>query len=195
MNYDIRYTSYANRRNTPQSIAPPNKPPNQPKLSTNYDLFMQNKPNFPDAQMNVNKEITKDYENETLSGCGKNKPNSKPNKANSKPISPETKPIQTQYEPKQTQFFNPTYPQKHALPALSLSKGAEPALSVVEWAEGAATELRCRISEITCLWQLQFMAHSGTMPSVNRVSCVWSDCYKVSIRPWSIRKMWKECQK
>ncbi len=31
--------------------------------STNSPLFMQNKPNLPDAQMNVNTVITKDYEN------------------------------------------------------------------------------------------------------------------------------------
>ena len=43
---------------------------------------MQNKANLLDDQMNVNKVLTKDYENKTLGGCGKNKPNSKPNKAN-----------------------------------------------------------------------------------------------------------------
>jgi hypothetical protein len=45
-------------------------------------LFMQNKANFPDAQMNVNKVFTRDYENKTLGERGKNKANSKPNKAN-----------------------------------------------------------------------------------------------------------------
>jgi hypothetical protein len=43
---------------------------------------MQNKANLPDAQMNVNKALTKDYENRTLGERGKNKANSKPNKAN-----------------------------------------------------------------------------------------------------------------
>jgi len=38
-------------------------------------LFMQNKPNFPDAQMNVNKVLTKDYENKRLRGRRKNKAN------------------------------------------------------------------------------------------------------------------------
>ena len=47
--------------------------------------FMQNKANFPDSQMNVNKVLTKDYENETLSGSGKNKANTNPNKANTNP--------------------------------------------------------------------------------------------------------------
>jgi len=40
--------------------------------------FMQNKANFQKSQMNVNKVLTKDYENETLSGHGKNKPNTNP---------------------------------------------------------------------------------------------------------------------
>jgi len=70
----------------------------------NYPPFLTNKANFPKSQINVNKVLTMDYENKTLSGSGKNKANSKPNKANSKPISPETNPIQTQYEPKQSQF-------------------------------------------------------------------------------------------
>ncbi len=43
---------------------------------------MQNKPNFPDDQMNVNKALTKNYENKTLGGSGKNKANTKPIKAN-----------------------------------------------------------------------------------------------------------------
>ena len=96
--------------------------------------FMQNKANFPDAQMNVTKVLTKEYEKWTLGGCGKNKANSKPikanfqkvrmnvnfystkdyenipnltlfeNKPNTKPIQTQTKPKQTQYKPKQTQF-------------------------------------------------------------------------------------------
>ena len=45
-------------------------------------LFMQNKPNFQDKQMNVNIYYTKVYKNETASGSGKNKPNSNTNKPN-----------------------------------------------------------------------------------------------------------------
>jgi hypothetical protein len=37
--------------------------------------FMQNKPNLPDDLMNVSDFITRDYENQTLSMRGKNKPN------------------------------------------------------------------------------------------------------------------------
>ncbi|GAG51391.1 unnamed protein product [marine sediment metagenome] len=39
---------------------------------------MQNKPNFPDAQMNVNKVLTRDYENIANSKLCENKPNTKP---------------------------------------------------------------------------------------------------------------------
>jgi hypothetical protein len=42
---------------------------------------MQNEPNFPDAQMNVNKVITKDYENKPNWTLGENEPKTKPIKA------------------------------------------------------------------------------------------------------------------
>jgi len=58
--------------------------------------FMQNKPNFPDTQMNVTKVLTKDYENETLGKRGKNK-------ANSNPIQTQSNPIKANIMPKQTQ--------------------------------------------------------------------------------------------
>jgi len=38
-------------------------------------LFMQNKPNFRNAKMNVNSFITKDYKNELCQKLQKNKPN------------------------------------------------------------------------------------------------------------------------
>jgi len=43
---------------------------------------MQNKPNLPDAQMNVSIYNTKVYKNETAFRRVKNKPNSNPNKPN-----------------------------------------------------------------------------------------------------------------
>jgi len=43
---------------------------------------MQNKPNLLDTLMNVNKVLTKDYENVRLHRRRENKPNSKPIKAN-----------------------------------------------------------------------------------------------------------------
>ncbi len=56
-------------------------------ISTNsyvriYKLFMQNKPNFQKAQMNVNPYNTTDYENKLQRRVRKNKPNSNPNKPN-----------------------------------------------------------------------------------------------------------------
>ena len=65
--------------------------------------FMQNKPNFQKAQMNVNKVITKDYEDKTLGERGKNKPNSKPIQTQTNPIKANKMPKQTQFKPKQTQ--------------------------------------------------------------------------------------------
>jgi len=48
----------------------------------NYRQIMQNKPNFPEAQMNVNPYNTTDYENKSNPTLGENKPNSNPNKPN-----------------------------------------------------------------------------------------------------------------
>jgi len=45
-------------------------------------LFMQNEPNFQDAQMNVNKVLTKDYENKPNWTLGENEPKTNPMKAN-----------------------------------------------------------------------------------------------------------------
>jgi len=50
--------------------------------STNQLLFMQNKPNFRKAEMNVNIFSQKDYENISDWTLGQNKPNSNPIKAN-----------------------------------------------------------------------------------------------------------------
>ena len=62
-------------------------------------LFMQNKPNLLNTQMNVNPVLRKDYKNETLSGYGKNKPNSNPIQSQSNPISKQNKPNQSQSNP------------------------------------------------------------------------------------------------
>jgi len=62
--------------------------------------FMQNKPNFQKAQMNVNIVLSRDYEDKTLGERGKNKPNSKPIQTQSNPIKANKMPKQTQYKPK-----------------------------------------------------------------------------------------------
>ncbi len=54
---------------------------------------MQNKPNLPNAQMNVNTVKTKDYENKPLRRRGENKAKTNPIKANTKPIKPNSNPI------------------------------------------------------------------------------------------------------
>jgi len=56
-------------------------------------LFMQNKPNFQDVQMNVSSILTKDYERNDIFAVPENKANTNPIKAN-----------QTQYKANQTQF-------------------------------------------------------------------------------------------
>jgi len=73
--------------------------------STNSPLFMQNKPNFLDTQMNISSVLTKYYENNLCSGLLENKPNSKPIKPNTNPIQSQSKPIQSQSNPIQIQFL------------------------------------------------------------------------------------------
>jgi len=63
--YDIRYTIYEIAFTTVVSalqIAP----------------FMQNEPNFRKSQMNVNKVLSKDYENKDTWWSGKNEPKTNP---------------------------------------------------------------------------------------------------------------------
>jgi hypothetical protein len=64
-------------------------------------LFLTNKANFLDDQINVSTFITMNYEQPTMNYEIKNKPNSNPIQSQYKPNS---KPIQTQYKPKQSQF-------------------------------------------------------------------------------------------
>ena len=106
---------------------------------------MQNKPNFQNAQMNVNISAKMSYEYKSNWTLGENKPNSNPNKPNCRKSKidakcvftkdyeknadmgyEKTKPIQTQFKPKQTQFYIP--PGEPALLALrSFSEGGSAA--------------------------------------------------------------------
>jgi len=54
------------------------------KQTQNKPKQTQFKPNHKKAKMNVNKVLTKDYENKRLYRCAENKPNSNPNKPNFK---------------------------------------------------------------------------------------------------------------
>ncbi len=47
---------------------------------------MQNEPNFTDVRMNVNKVLTKEYENKTNWTLGENEPKTNPIKANRRPL-------------------------------------------------------------------------------------------------------------
>ena len=47
---------------------------------------MQNEPNFRKSQMNVNKVLTKDYEEKTLGEHGKNEPKTNPIRSQTNPI-------------------------------------------------------------------------------------------------------------
>jgi hypothetical protein len=69
----IRDTSYKLR-----------KLPIQPNLPTIYESFMQNEPNFPDTQMNVNPVITREYRNISNWTLGENEPKTNPIKPNFK---------------------------------------------------------------------------------------------------------------
>ena len=66
--------------------------------STNPPLFIQNKPNFKNDQINVNKVLERVYGNV----CLHRHPKRTQNEPNSKPISPKTKPIQTQFKSKRS---------------------------------------------------------------------------------------------
>jgi hypothetical protein len=57
------------------STRPPPKPPILPSSTKNYDLFMQNKANFRNEQMNISSFITSKYENLDIWWTGKNKVN------------------------------------------------------------------------------------------------------------------------
>ncbi|UCF43265.1 MAG: hypothetical protein JSV99_11960 [Planctomycetota bacterium] len=62
----------------------------KPQFNANpADCFMQNKPNFPAAQMNVTSFYTMDYENNSNWTLGQNKPNQSQFKANTNPIFPD----------------------------------------------------------------------------------------------------------
>jgi len=69
--FDIRISDFA-------SLGPSTTVENPLQISS----FMQNKANLLDAQMNVTKVLTNEYENIANCKLGENKPNTKPNKAN-----------------------------------------------------------------------------------------------------------------
>ena len=66
------------------------------------NLFMQNKANFQKVKLNVNKVLTRNYDQMDTWSIRKTKPiqsQSKPIQSQSKPIKAKTNPIQTQFKP------------------------------------------------------------------------------------------------
>ena len=76
----------ANRLNAQKSISTRSL---SMSLGTPADCFMQNKANFPDAQMNVNKVLSRDYENNSNCKLCKNKANTNPIRTQSNPTCSE----------------------------------------------------------------------------------------------------------
>jgi hypothetical protein len=94
---------------------------------------MQNEPNFRKSQMNVNKVLTKDYENKTLGGVGKTNPKRTQNEPNFKKAEMNVTSILTvAYEnkptirapKKQTQFSKRQKPMQTSLPQRIMKKTA-----------------------------------------------------------------------
>ena len=69
-------------------------------------LFLQNKAKFKKVKSNVNKVVTRDYEQMDTWSIRKNKPKTNPIQTQFKP---NTNPIRTQFKPKQTQFQRGIY--------------------------------------------------------------------------------------
>ncbi len=75
--------------------------------STNQPLFMQNKPNVKDAQINVNSYMESKYEKLDTWLSGKNKPNSNPIKPNLKRAEMNVSYVKTtNYEQKTMNYAN-----------------------------------------------------------------------------------------
>jgi hypothetical protein len=88
-NYQLPITNYQGASGTISTTV---------ERSLQIHLFMQNKPNLRKSQVNVNKVLTRDYEQRTLGKRGKNKPNSNP--------------IQSQFKPNQSQNKANSNPNK-----------------------------------------------------------------------------------
>ncbi len=76
-------------------------------------LFMQNKPNLPKAQMNVNTVITKDYENKRLCRCVKTNPIQTQYKAKTNPIPEKPKMNENLFATKVYENITTFRPQKN----------------------------------------------------------------------------------
>jgi hypothetical protein len=83
---------------------------------------MQNKPNFPDAQILVNCVLTMDYVNIRLRSRFKNKANQTQFKANSKPIKPNFNPNTPKTNPIKPNLLDAKFFNKSDKPLLLMSR-------------------------------------------------------------------------
>ena len=98
--------------------------------SLQINLFLQNKPNFRKVKLNVNRVLTKDYEDRTLGQAGKTNPiqtQFKANQTQSNPIKANKMPKQTQYKPNTK---SQTRPWRACKPSVWRDKGKK-------WSRGA----------------------------------------------------------
>ena len=121
-------------------------------------LFLQNKPNLLNAEMNVSKAYTGGYENKCRREHPKNKPNSNPIKPNSNPIQTQfkanSKPIKPNLSlPKgdQTQFEAKTKPISKGPPILLCPALLSPMDSLRRTSFTAMTILKISAFSALCL--------------------------------------------
>ncbi len=138
--------------------------------STNQLLFMQNKPNFQDTQMNVNIYITMNYEKFIPLAGQKNKPNSKPIKPNFQKAKMNVNSLITKDYRKKDDFVvrinKPNFRNAQNERKLTYHKGLQkkrcfsvpknkPKQSQFHLPQRGKTEVRCRFSEVRYLSSVQ----------------------------------------
>ena len=142
-------------------------------------LFMQNKPNFRKSQMNVNKVLTKDYEQMDTWSIGKTNPIQTQYKPNSKPIQTQLKPKQTQYKANTNpilQVLDQTIHRSAAISAWAISGDAtRPLLQRKElspkWSNfrvGLKSEYYCRITDTVGARGTHLLEHYFIAVSVSK---------------------------
>ena len=146
--------------------------------STNQLLFMQNKPNLLDAQMNVSIFLQRAYENNSNWTFGQNKPNSNPIKPNFQKTKmvvnlyviedyrkkddfavrknkPNSNPISSKAKMNVNVFITKDYENETALRPKNTNPNKAnftyPQRHALSYAKGGKTEVRCRFSEVRYL--------------------------------------------
>jgi len=133
-------------------------------------LFMQNKANFRKSQMNINKVLTKDYENKTLGERGKKQSQTNPNEPKSKKAKMNVTSIfSVAYEnksPIRAPKKQSQIPKRQTPIQASLSKRI---MKITELSGSGKTNPNKPNCTLTYLRRLIFMAHSGIIPELKTV--------------------------